>query len=939
MIRYIILLSLIFGSVAMGKMPALMVGKKSLHISQMSVDIEIVGNIATTTLDIEYYNPYERDLIGQFSMPLQEGEEISRYALMVNGHLREGVVVDKVKARQTFEAVVRKKIDPGIANLTKGNYFKTKIYPIPAKGYKRVVISTTQKLKGSYYTLPIEDQKSIDEFTLDIKIIKGNKQETVKLSEFNAIHINEDDQAYMVHFKKKNFSLKKPIRFALPKLDEQDHRVFTQTVGRVTYFYLQVKPPPLEKSIKIAPDKITIYWDNSHSANKRDIDKELGLLDRYLKSIDGTKMVTLIPFNYRAESKKLFKIGSDTAPLIEYIKSLKNDGGTNLKSIKAYSNSDEILIFSDAINTIGDESIKIGKKPIYAISSTAGSNYGFLKKLALKSGGAFINLYNHTQDEALELLLSNSEKFISFGYKQRELRELYHSMGEMTNGSFNVVGILTGDSAKLKLNYGGVDGIKKSQTFLIKKSNSKVAVSRLWASQKIEYLSLDRVKNKKYIDRLSKKYSILVKGKAFIVLDSVEDYVEYKITPPKELKKRYDRLMSEIKKDKRDKKRDIKKDNLRRIKDLKSWYKNPPKVEDDKDMQYDEDSGGMGGNIAPLPVPPLEDGPIEVSPVWDMPMDAKVSQESKSKAEDSKKVDSSIRILSWIPDAPYMKKIRSISMQSFDRYYYDFKKSNSNRPAFYIEISDYLFKKGYHKKAVRVLTNAVELDLENPELLKVVAKRLMDEREYGLAISIYKEIKDLRPEEPQSYRDLAIAYQNNKKYQKAIDYYNYILSKDWDRFNDIKDVIFNELNALISRHRKSLDLRKIDRAYIYPMPLDIRITVSWSSNNNDIDLWVVDPIGEKCYYQHRYTKIGGKISKDFTQGYGPEEFTIKRAKRGLYIVYLHYFSESRQSITGPVTVHCKLTTNYGKKSEKSEKIMVQLEKNKDTMQIGTLEFK
>jgi uncharacterized protein YfaP (DUF2135 family) len=124
------------------------------------------------------------------------------------------------------------------------------------------------------------------------------------------------------------------------------------------------------------------------------------------------------------------------------------------------------------------------------------------------------------------------------------------------------------------------------------------------------------------------------------------------------------------------------------------------------------------------------------------------------------------------------------------------------------------------------------------------------------------------------------------------------------------------------------------------MPLDVRITIDWSSNENDIDLWVIDPNGEKCYYKNKRTKMGGKITKDFTRGYGPEEFTLKTAKRGFYSIYVNYYSESRQTITGPVTVYALLTTNYGTKDEKTEKISIQLENDneKKTLQIGQLEF-
>jgi tetratricopeptide (TPR) repeat protein len=927
MAKYIFLILWFFLSVSMAKLPELNAEQKSLKISQMSVDIKIVANIATTTMDIEYYNPYDRDLTGEFSMPLREGEKISRYALVVDGRLREGVVVDKVKAREAFEAVVRKKIDPGIANITKGNYFKTKIYPIPAKGYKRVVVETTQQLNSDYYILPIQDQKPIDKFTLNIEITKSSADEQIKLLEFNQIHVTEDNQAYVVHFQKENFALKRPIKFRLPKMDRSNYQLFTQTIDNKRYFYLHLTTPKLSKKEKKAPKSIAIYWDNSFSAKDRDVDRELKLLDSYLKSIGGTKNIYLIPFNYRLGKSKKFKIDQDTSSLMRYIKSLKNDGGTTLSRLKLNLKSDEILIFSDGINTIGKESVKIGKKPIYSITSSSGSNYSFLKKISSGSRGEFINLSNLTNQEALSLLTQDEEKFLSCSYKSSEMGEIYPKVATHVGKTVDIVGVLKREKAKLIVNFGDQNGITKRETFIITKGRNSPNISYLWASKKIDFLSLDREKNRDAIKRLSQKYNIVTRDTAFIVLDSVEDYVKYKIRPPRELREEYDRIMSQLKKDKRDKQKEIKADNLRRIKKLKDWYRDPPKINMKKSRDGDEDVGELGGDIAPV---------VEASPPSEPMLGDRASSKKSNK---SKRENSSIEILSWVPDAPYMKKLRSLSIKSFDKYYYEFKKSNLNRPAFYIEVSDYLFKRGLHKRAVRVLTNVVELDLENPELLKVVAKRLMDEKEYSLAIMIYKEIKSLRPDEPQSYRDLAIAYKNRKNYQKSLDYYNYILSKDWGRFNDIKDVIFNELNALISQHRRDINLKKVDRAYIYHMPLDIRITVSWSSNDNDIDLWVVDPNGEKCYYVYPNTKMGGKISRDFTQGYGPEEFTLKKAKRGSYIVYLHYFSESRQSITGPVTIHGKLTTHYGTKKEKSKKIMIQLERDKDSMQIGILNFK
>jgi uncharacterized protein YfaP (DUF2135 family) len=41
--------------------------------------------------------------------------------------------------------------------------------------------------------------------------------------------------------------------------------------------------------------------------------------------------------------------------------------------------------------------------------------------------------------------------------------------------------------------------------------------------------------------------------------------------------------------------------------------------------------------------------------------------------------------------------------------------------------------------------------------------------------------------------------------------------------------------------------------------------MTWHADNTDIDLWVTEPSGEKAYYGHNCTTIGGLVSRDFTK--------------------------------------------------------------------------
>ena len=197
----------------------------------------------------------------------------------------------------------------------------------------------------------------------------------------------------------------------------------------------------------------------------------------------------------------------------------------------------------------------------------------------------------------------------------------------------------------------------------------------------------------------------------------------------------------------------------------------------------------------------------------------------------------------------------------------------------------------------------------------------------------------LRSEEPQSYRDLGLAYAANKEYQKAVDMLYSIVEKNWDnRFPGIEVIVLGEINAIIEEANGKVDTKKIDERFLKNLPVDIRVVLNWDANNTDMDLWVTDPFNEKCYYQRKLTNSGGYMSNDFTGGYGPEEFLIKKGANGKYKVQINYYGSSQQTIMGPVTVQVQLFTKFGSKEQKLKEVTMRLSQNKEIIDIGDLIF-
>lgn len=74
-------------------------------------------------------------------------------------------------------------------------------------------------------------------------------------------------------------------------------------------------------------------------------------------------------------------------------------------------------------------------------------------------------------------------------------------------------------------------------------------------------------------------------------------------------------------------------------------------------------------------------------------------------------------------------------------------------------------------------------------------------------------------------------------------------------------------------------------------PTALRVTLTWDTNGTDVDLWVTDPNGEKCYYANPTTASGLTLDFDDTNGFGPENITTTNIIPGSYLVQVHYYSD------------------------------------------------
>ena len=878
---------------------------------------------------------------------------------------------------------------------TQGNNFRTRVYPLPAKGTRRIVIAYEQELMKNneqYMTVfvPVEYQDVLKTFSLDVSVFGDEAKPQVEETPWGKFKFDKSGEAYLASYKANDYKANGQLVFSVP--DKKGQQVFVEK-GKISgenIFFAQVNPE-IKNRQKELPSKIALYWDASLSMSDRSFQLEAELLDKYFRKVNNLT-VNLYAFSSVAMPSKTFKVkNGNWDELKKHLQSVNYDGATQLGLVNLDIDADEIILMTDGLNNFGKTISSAGKTPVVAVSSTLKADYSLLQYLAVTSGGKYINLAQQTTDEALEFLLKDSYRFISADYNHSEIAELTTSNALIRSESgFSIAGKLKTTSAAITLNFGiGKDVLYTKKLVVNEKDITDYdnITERIWAAKKVTELDLMYDKNKKEIEELGRKYNIVTRNTSLIVLDRIEDYIEHKITPPAELMEEYNRRMDKVwKTEKEDKKQHIEW-VVSMFNERKEWWNREfPKTKGDNsyadakelsgidiaelreervivaeneegEMQYDM-IHSLNNQINELRARPdireedlnriaeyhftppaiMADEPVAEESVMMVDM---VAEEENNLAYMPQR-EASIKLSGWNSDMPYLKILKEKKNKELYQAYLDIRGEYRNTPSFYLDVATLFEERGLKQEALIILSNLAELEIESYRLIRVLAHRLQQLGYSEYAILQFETVLELRPEEPQSYRDLALAFEQDGQYQKAVELLYNIVERRWDgRFPYIEVIAAEEMNkavALAQRKNVPVDLKDIDKRLLYNMTVDVRIVLNWDTDNSDMDLWVTDPHGERCFYSNQLTHIGGMISRDFTGGYGPEEFLIRNAVNGKYKIQANYYGSGEQTLIGPTTIYLDIFTRYSTGREKKETITLRLTENKEVIDIGEVTF-
>ncbi len=539
----------------------------SLDIKYHRVETAIDGQLATTHVDELFANPYNFDVEGVYIFPLPKGAAVDRFSLKVDGKPVEGAMLEADEAAAEYRRLVNQNKDPALLEYVGRGAVKARIYPIPAKGEKRVEITYSELLPYDggliKFVYPLDTERfsrePIEDVDVKVNIKAAGPIESV-FSPSHKIQLERKSAATaQVRYHVKNVKPAEDlILYYRAGAAEMGAGVLAHKEGGEDGYAILIITPPDAPPTPPEPKEIIFVLDISGSMAGEKIEQVKEAVGYCLKQLGPADRFNVVPFN---EQPTLFR--DKTAPAsaanvragLDFVDELTAGGGTNVDGAlaKAFASASAepvgttmVVFLTDGKPTVGERNaadivanVGTANEGVDARLFCFGVGYNvkaeLLDGLARKNGGtaqyvepgedvglAVTSFYDKISKPILtdvKLVWENVEFYDSYPpsmpdiFAGTQLTVLGRYKGELADGALTVTGERAGAPESYRYELAAVAGQSRDNKY----------IPALWATRKVGFL-LEQIKlegeDKELIDAvvaLSKKYGIPTPYTSYLV--------------------------------------------------------------------------------------------------------------------------------------------------------------------------------------------------------------------------------------------------------------------------------------------------------------------------------------------------------------------------------------------------------------------------------------
>jgi hypothetical protein len=931
-----------------------------VRLAAIGMELKIHGRMADTVMEITLANDSDDEVEGHFALEMPADAVVTGYALDVKGVMIDGILLDQPTAKAVYEDEIRQGIDPGLAEVAAGNIFKTRVYPIAAGSVRKIRIQFMAPVDlANGYVLPLQTDGAVGAFSLSVDISGFKNAPQIALPFAGKMALTKKGNRWIgTAGAATNSKLTDALKINGGAVDGE-MLVSNHSNGRS---FFQIADFDAKRRAKPQPVKrMRVYWDSSLSRRDDLIEEEAALVSD-LVTKTGAATVDVVRFNTAEPEVATIATGEQAATLL---KSTVYRGGTSFKGLDDVKLADAelCLLFSDGMPTIETDARFKPDCRLMIVTSAPDANMLRLGLIARGARGQLLRLDKTNRTALAERIVKPAIAVVAA--KGSDRRKLPFRSLTAPDGSWFAIGRAP-DNGEVQMSITGL-GNGVSQRFYSVSENgigSSDAAGALWAAEELEHLADNPMKRDDMHD-IAKSFNVASPTMALLVLEQPDQYLRNNIKPPKGFDEEWMEEYRDGKSERDEEEAEAKAERLETVRERwaerKTWWNtkfDPPKRVTRKKRESGANSALEGADAAAerAPAPP----PAAVAPAPNgsaAPSDAEEDYDlgniivTASRMADGSQYSVALAVTTFegldedgepikmeiadvLSDQPYLQALDKAVVDRRLAVLAEQEKTFGSLPAFYLDVAEWFRLKGDAKLSEALMLSALELPVADDETRLIVAFRLQRMGRLDEAIRVLELLEIRTPNRPQPKRSLALALiERGKKkgtsgatdLERAFKYLvDVALTPNQSDFDGIEVVALMEANAIIPMIEEAGGKWELDGKLLGSFDTDIRIVIEWTNDDADIDLWVFEPTGEKTYFGNQQSQAGGTITNDMTDGYGPEEYVLKRAIAGDYKVRIDGYSPDRLNPNGKGRVMVRLIRDFARMNQKEELVDAEL---------------
>lgn len=350
---------------------------EAVQISEVTANINIIEQVATTKLIISLTNPSGRQQEAELLVPVPDGAAVRGFDFVGSSKESTAKLLPKAEAKAIYQSIVSKQRDPALLEFAGYNLIRSSVFPVPAKGKQQVSLIYENILPADGdridYVLPRSD--SFESTATPWKITTNIRTKKPLATIYSPTHEITSERAGANQAKATvngNGGKMEPGAFRLSFLTEKNGVTASlmaypdPTIGGGYFLLLAGVPADArrEKELGIKRE-VTIVLDRSGSMEGEKFKQAQAAALQIVSGLEDGESFNIIDYSDSVSTfapNPVVKTAQSAADARKYLKGLKANGGTNIKDalVEALKQNPMerslplVLFLTDGLPTVGE---------------------------------------------------------------------------------------------------------------------------------------------------------------------------------------------------------------------------------------------------------------------------------------------------------------------------------------------------------------------------------------------------------------------------------------------------------------------------------------------------------------------------------------------------------------------------------------------------------